>query len=81
MKGQKTGGRLPGSTNQLTRTAKEILGEVIDRELANLPQLLEQLTPNERGQLLAKLLPYRIAKETKEESTGNQPIIIISKDL
>jgi len=81
MKGIKTGGRLPGSTNQLTRTAKELLGEIVDRELANLPQLLEQLTPNERGQLLTKLLPYRLAKETKEESTGNQPIIIISKDL
>jgi hypothetical protein len=81
MTGKKTGGRLPGSRNQLTRTAKEVLGEIVDRELANLPQLLEQLTPNERGQLLAKLLPYRMAKETKEESTGNQPIIIISKDL
>jgi hypothetical protein len=81
MEGKKTGGRLPGSRNQLTRTAKDLLGEIVDRELANLPELLEQLTANERGQLLTKLLPYRVTKETKEESTGNQPIIIISKDL
>ena len=81
MEGKKTGGRLPGSRNQLTRTAKDLLGEIVDRELANLPELLEQLTANERGQLLTKLLPYRITKETKEENTGNQPIIIISADL
>jgi hypothetical protein len=82
MKGLKTGGRVEGvSKNKLTKTAKEILGEIIEEELARLPGLLEQLTPNERAQLLTKLLPYRISKETTDVVSKPQPIIYIHKDL
>lgn len=82
MKGLKTGGRIEGvSKNKLTKTAKEILGEIIDGELIRLPELLEQLTANERAQLLTKLLPYRIPKETTETVNSTQPIIHIYKDL
>lgn len=76
MKGVKTGGRQKGTPNALTTAAKEILQQVIDQEIANLPALLESLEPKDRAQLLVKLLPYKYARVEPETFSQAQPVII-----
>ena len=76
MKGLKTGGRQKGTPNILSSTAKDILGSIIDNEIANLPELIESLEPKDRAQLLVKLLPYRYAKVEPEVFSSVDPIII-----
>jgi hypothetical protein len=76
MKGLKTGGRQKGTPNVLSSTAKDILGSIIDNEIANLPELIESLEPKDRAQLLVKLLPYRYAKVEPEGFSSVEPIII-----
>ena len=76
MKGVKTGGRHKGTPNALTTTAKEILQQVIDQEIANLPALLEGLEPKDRAQLLVKLLPYKYTRVEPEPFSQMPPVII-----
>jgi len=76
MKGLKTGGRQAGTPNALSTAAKEILQQVIDEEIANLPALLDSLEAKDRAQLLVKLLPYKYARVEPETFTPSQPIII-----
>jgi hypothetical protein len=76
MKGLKTGGRQRGTPNVLDSTAKEILQQVIDQEIANLPALLESLEAKDRAQLLVKLLPYKYARVEPETFSPTEPIII-----
>ena len=76
MKGLKTGGRSKGTPNTLTATAKDVLHQVIDREIEKLPALLESLEPKDRAYLLVKLLPYKYAKEEGENFGYNEPVII-----
>lgn len=55
MKGEKTGGRQKGTPNRLTFQTRQILVNVLNAELCNLPVLLEQLTPSERVDAVCKL--------------------------
>ncbi len=57
-KGQKTGGRQKGTPNQVSRTVREILSQVIAEEMEALPELLENLDPKQRIEVVIKLLPY-----------------------
>ncbi len=71
MKGAKTGGRAPGTPNRLTREIRETLKALIDRELDQLPALIESLPPDKRLELLIKLLPYVLPRvETVSHRCG-----------
>ena len=51
-----------------TKTAKQIrsvLKNCIHNEFEKLPELLEELKPKERLELLVKLLPYALPKTNK----------------
>jgi hypothetical protein len=57
-KGKKTGGRKKGTPNRITGATRDILKDVVERELQGLEERLEQLTAKERVEVLTKLLPY-----------------------
>jgi hypothetical protein len=60
MIGEKTGGRQKGTPNKLTFQTRQILVNVINAELCNLPSLLEQLTPSERVEAVCKLSKFAL---------------------
>lgn len=59
---KKTGGREQGTPNRLTKDLRNILKSVIEKELNNLPALLEKLEPERRAELVIKLMPYIFPK-------------------
>ena len=60
MKGEKTGGRQKGTPNKLTFQTRQILVNVLNHELCNLPSLLQQLTPSERVDAVCKLSKFAL---------------------
>ena len=66
-KGLKTGGRKKGTPNLLTGTTKEIIGNIVLRELQRLPALMDQLDPKEKADCILKLLPYILPKTAPVE--------------
>lgn len=78
--GIKTGGRTKGTVNKSTAETKAILQKIVSTELDNLQQLLEDLNPKERLDVVIKLLPYILPKqqEIAIESTQSkfQPITV-----
>jgi len=69
--GQKFGGRTKGTPNKTSAQAREVLQNVIRKELDKLGTLLAKLEPIERVNALAKLLPYILPK--KQEVEINTP--------
>lgn len=69
--GQKFGGRTKGTPNKTSAQAREVLQNVIGKELDKLGTLLAKLEPIERVNALAKLLPYILPK--KQEIEINTP--------
>lgn len=60
MKGEKTGGRRQGTPNKLTFQTRQILVNILNEELYNLPALLMQLTPSERVDAIYKLSKFAL---------------------
>jgi hypothetical protein len=60
--GRKTGGRVKGTPNKLTKEIRVVLKNLIAKEIENLPELLKDLETRERLELLIKLLPYALPK-------------------
>lgn len=67
--GFKSGGRKKGSSNKLSGTIKEMISEVVTRELQEMPILLNQMTPREKIDFILKLLPYITPKIAPIEET------------
>lgn len=76
--GYKTGGRSKGTPNKLTQESKEILNCIVNKEIANLPKLLDELSPEKRAGILTRLMPYVIPKNTFPEY--DQVIVVVSED-
>ena len=61
--GIKTGGRAKGTLNRTTTETKELLQNIVSKELDNIVVLLEKLEPKERIDAIIKLLPYIVPKQ------------------
>jgi hypothetical protein len=81
--GVKTGGRQKGTLNRTTSEAKQVLQNIVNKELENITTLLDKLEPKERIDSIIKLLPYivpkqqEIAIENKESEFKNITITIV----
>ncbi|WP_396178998.1 hypothetical protein [Flavobacterium sp.] len=81
--GVKTGGRQKGTPNRTTSEAKQVLQNIVNKELENITTLLDKLEPKERIDSIIKLLPYivpkqqEIAIENKESEFKNITITIV----
>lgn len=81
--GVKTGGRQKGTPNRTTSEAKQVLQNIVNKELENITTLLDKLEPKERIDSIIKLLPYivpkqqEIAIENRESEFKNITITIV----
>lgn len=76
---QKTGGREKGTPNKLTQEVKEILAEVVNKELLNVGEVLESLQPKERLEIVIKMLPYVTPKLRDVELNLNESEPIVAQ--
>lgn len=60
--GQKFGGRQAGTPNRLTTETREVLKQALQKEIDMLEIHLSSLSPKDRLELLAKLLPFIMPK-------------------
>ncbi|HLN20616.1 MAG TPA: DUF5681 domain-containing protein [Bacteroidales bacterium] len=51
-------GRKPGKPNMITYDMREALRTILEAEIKTLPELLKQMNPEKRADVLAKLLQY-----------------------
>lgn len=72
-KGTKTGGRVKGTPNKLTKEIRIILKNLLAIEIENLPDLLEQLEPRDRWELIMKLMPYVLPKVKDISHDNSEP--------
>jgi hypothetical protein len=64
----KTGGRIKGTPNKITKDIREAYQLLIEKSLETLESDLMELTPKERIEVLIKLSEYVIPKLTKIEA-------------
>lgn len=72
--GFKSGGRKAGTPNKTTGQIKEILTDIVSRELETLEQTLLHLTPAERLQFLIKLIGFVMPKPIPQHELPNKDI-------
>jgi hypothetical protein len=78
----KSGGRKLGVQNKTSAETKEALQAILNKEFANIPELLEQLTPKDKLDALIKMMPYIVPKQTEvinpESNQTVRPITILN---
>jgi hypothetical protein len=62
--GQKFGGRKRGTANKTGAQIKSIIQKILSGELSNVDDLVSKLTAKERLDVIIKLLPYIIPKQS-----------------
>lgn len=62
MQGTKTGGRVAGTPNKVTKELRNTLKAAIEGELDRLSASLAELPAKERLEVLVKLMPYAMPK-------------------
>lgn len=62
MQGTKTGGRVAGTPNKVTKELRNTLKAAIEGELDKLSASLAELPAKERLEVLVKLMPYAMPK-------------------
>ena len=74
-RGLKTGGRKEGTPNKLTKDIREILVELVKKELTSLPKNLSLLEGKDRIDVLIKLMPFVMPKVATIQFDGEDPMI------
>ena len=74
MKGKKTGGRKKGTPNKLTEDMRASLSHVLKDEISILPELLKELQPHHRANIILKLaqiiIPPPSEQDEKKDLSG-----------
>ena len=73
-------GRPKGVPNKTTKEIKEAIKTIIDAEFEQLDVYLERLTPKERLDFIAKLLPYVLPKQSEVSLETEKTVTISFKD-
>jgi hypothetical protein len=69
MTGLKTGGRIQGTPNKVTKDLRDLLKSVISNELETIRDRLDKLEPRERIEMTLKLMSYVMPKVQTLESS------------
>jgi hypothetical protein len=76
-KGFKTGGRKLGQPNIITSELRELLGDILKKEIQEIPERLERLEDKERLLIIERLLGYVIPKVTSSPfNEDSEPVIV-----
>ncbi|MEH6304678.1 DUF5681 domain-containing protein [Olivibacter sp. CPCC 100613] len=75
-------GRPKGVPNKTGRELKEVVKALIDREMDSIDNYLSQLDPKERLDVVVKLMPYVLPRQTEitGDNEGRRLIIKLEKD-
>lgn len=65
----KTGGRAKGTPNAVTASVQGGIAEIVNGNLDRLRADLEAMTPKERADVIAKLLPYVVPRRMEAKIT------------
>lgn len=65
----KTGGRAKGTPNVITASVQSGIAEIVNGNLDKLREDLEAMTPKERVDAIAKLLPYVVPRRMEAKIT------------
>ncbi len=71
--GKKYGGRTKGTPNKVTKELRTVMKRVLFQELENIEQLLEELEPKDRIELVIKMMPFILPKVKQAPHTINEP--------
>ena len=66
-------GRPAGVPNKITKELRAALKIAVSDELDLLPEMLAELEPKDRLELLVKLLPYTLPKIESQAATHDEP--------
>jgi hypothetical protein len=80
MQGKKTGGRVAGTPNRLTKELRTVLRDMIAAEMDALPKTLEGLTAKERLDVLIKLMPFCLPKVQAVNGNYDSPLSALDWD-
>ncbi len=72
--GKKYGGRTKGTPNKVTKELRTVMKRVLFQELENIEQLLGELEPKDRVELVIKMMPFILPKVKQAPHTINEPI-------
>jgi hypothetical protein len=70
---EKTGGRKAGTLNRRTSEMRDVFKQAMDAEIQGLPELLKQLEPEKRLDLVIKLLPYVMPRVNPVSMNEGEP--------
>lgn len=73
-KREKTGGRVKGTPNRLSKELRTVLKDVIYRELESIKERMEKLDPKERIELTIRMMPYVFPKLESISHTTDEPL-------
>jgi len=59
----KTGGRKKGTPNRRTEKERNLIRQIVDKELKAFPRLLCQVEPKDRMLIVTKLMPFVYSKK------------------
>mgnify|MGYP007038208810 CR=1 FL=1 len=60
---QKTGGRQLGTPNKITSSTRQLIQDIIDKNLNTLNDDIKKLSPKDRINAITGLLPYIVPKQ------------------
>lgn len=69
---EKTGGRVMGTPNKVTAKTKQLIQDIIDKNLNTLNADIKKLSPKDRINAITGLLPYIVPKQ--QATTANVAI-------
>ena len=78
--GKKHGGRAKGTPNKTTAETKDLLQQVLGKEVMKLGLMLGKLDPIDRINALSKLLPYILPKQQETSIEIKQPLTEEARD-
>lgn len=71
---EKIGGRKKGTPNKRTTRERNLIRQIVDKELKAFPRLLERVEPKERMLIVTRLMPFVYARKQEvsiqEETTA-----------
>ncbi|MFT7588453.1 MAG: hypothetical protein ACI959_000663 [Limisphaerales bacterium] len=70
---KKLGGRSAGIPNKISKEVKGLLKTIVLQELVQAEELIKELSPKDRLNILIHLLPYALPKELEVVSEGYKP--------
>ena len=65
-------GKPKGASNHTTKQTKELIANLLQKEMENIEEYKSKVSPIEWLQIMVKLIPYIVPKQSQIETTTNE---------